>query len=67
MDANASSQLAALREDLEHYFVLADKTLRDGDLDLHFVYGGQYHRTADRIFKMTGIDPRPPYSERARR
>lgn len=51
--------VVALYQDMQYYFILAEKAIQRDDMDLHFVYGGQYHRTADRILEITGIDPRP--------
>jgi len=67
MDAISKEQrLRSLREDLEYYFEIADSSLRAGNFDVHYVQAGQFHRTATKITALTGVDPRPPYVERAR-
>jgi hypothetical protein len=60
MSKNAAT-ISALYEDLEHYLDLAEKAIRDKEMDLHMVFGAQFHRTAERIRHITGVDPRSPF------
>lgn len=59
----------ALVEDLNHYQELAirqldivegsdDDDVRRDAMQLHMVYGFQFHTTADNIQELTGVDPR---------
>ena len=57
-----NSTLLRLHEDLQHYHALAERAIRDKDFDRHFVLGGQFHRTASRIQRLTGVDPRERYA-----
>ena len=59
MSQNAST-ICALYDDLEHYLDLALKAADDKHEDLRLVFSMQFHNTASRILKLTGIDPREP-------
>jgi hypothetical protein len=50
-------------EDLEYVLMCAENEARlalmTGEFHRHLQHGRTYHRTADELLELTGVDPRP--------